>query len=274
MTKMRPARSIPDYLRRPLGFYYLGSAFLHFFVDRTLCGILLFGRADASAIAELTRALAVELPECAPPHALYVDARRLTGVSAAAWQPLADFAARRGPELRRNVTRQALVRPAGVPGALAVGFYEALDAAPYAEPGPQFADSASALAWLGRSDAEPLLLELDEAAAATVGASPLRRTLHEQILARPDQATLAAVAQRLGLSARALQRQLQAAGTTFPREARAARVAAAKSLLVESRDQLSEVALAVGCPSPSHFSRMFTAAAGCSPSEWRILHRR
>lgn len=269
---MGPARSIPDYLRRPFGCYYLGSAFLHFFVDETLCGTLFFGRPEASDIVELTHVLAVELSERSPPHQVYVDTRRLTGASATAFQTLADYIGLRVRDLGRNVSRQALVRPKGVLGAMVAGFHDATSEA-YRQRTRLFDDARTALAWLGRSDAKPLLIELDEIAAAATRESPLLCALHTHVLANPRRATLAVAAQALGLSARALQRQLQRAGTTFQREVKAARVAAAKTMLAEGDTRLSAIALAVGCLSLPHFSRLFSDVTGSSPSQWRALHR-
>jgi transcriptional regulator GlxA family with amidase domain len=71
------------------------------------------------------------------------------------------------------------------------------------------------------------------------------------------------------VSQRTLQRRLCAAGTTFKDELLRARVRAAQTLMLTSEDNLTAIALEVGCASLQHYSALFRRLIGVSPSAWR-----
>jgi AraC-like DNA-binding protein len=59
-------------------------------------------------------------------------------------------------------------------------------------------------------------------------------------------------------------------GMTFHHFLQEVRLSKAKELLRDSRNRVSEVALAVGYASPDAFRRAFKAREGHSPDAWRV----
>jgi AraC-like DNA-binding protein len=253
----------------PIGAWLAGAGWLWFCPRAELCGFAVWGRPQAADIARLGRMLEVELGPPVPPHVSLVDASRLEGVDARAFGMLAAYVGGHFAALAVQVTRLAIVRPAGLTGATVSGFFQVLQR-PY--PVEVFDDAAAALRWLGAPDGG-LLAELDAIVGAASGLPPLivdlRRLLDRKL------ATLgpAAAARTLGMSVRSFQRKLADAGTTFQAERGAAQVRAAQRLLLDSDATLTEVALEVGCASPQHFSALFRRLIGEAPSAWRARQR-
>jgi AraC-like DNA-binding protein len=268
---MTPAAGVEAYVADPVGHFCSGRTFVHFFLDRRLCGLLLWGTPDADDVRAMTGAIGCELPGRSPPHSSIVDARRLDGIDRAAFDLLAGYIGPRGTEFGKNVDRHALVRPGGVPGAVVAGFY---DVAPNAHPDRTrvFTDPAAALAWLGRRDAAAVLAEIEALLAAASGTPALVRALRDHLGSRP-RATLAQAAAALGVSARSLQDRLKRAGSSFRAELHAARVRAAQRLLAETEQKLTAIAVEVGFASLQHFSTRFRKATGMTPSAWRARAR-
>ncbi len=265
---MRPSPTVADYRASPVGRYVAGERFVHFFAAPEFSGLVLWGRPDEDDVRAMCGAIDAELPEHSPPHASIVDARRLSGVDPAAYEALLAYFGERSLRLGDNNLAHALVRPAGVAGAVVSGFWSV---APVRHPDRirVFGDAAEAMRWLGRDEGVELL---DRLHAGATNAPRLVQALRDQLAARP-RGRLTDLARRLGVSTRALQEQLQAAGTTYRDEVAAARIRAAKSLLLESDRKLGAIALEVGCASLQHFSTLFRRAVGEAPSAWRARHR-
>jgi AraC-like DNA-binding protein len=82
-----------------------------------------------------------------------------------------------------------------------------------------------------------------------------------------------AVARRLSIGPRTLQRNLKDEGTSF-REIRTRFVTdRARALLLESDLAIDEIALAVGYREPNSFRRAFRNWTGLSPSAYRAISR-
>ena len=165
--------------------------------------------------------------------------------------------------LRQAVTRLALVRPAGLPGAVVAGFYAVLDS-PY--PTQVFDDVAAAVAWLGAPKA--LAVELESLRAELSGVGPLTGQLRRVLAADGADASVVDVAKKLGLSQRTLQRRLTDEGTSFQKEQLEHRLRAAQRAL-EGDAAITAIAFEAGFATPQHFSTAFKKFAGLSPSEWR-----
>lgn len=81
--------------------------------------------------------------------------------------------------------------------------------------------------------------------------------------------SLALAAEAAGLSVRTLQRRLRREKTSFARLLRTWRLRRATRLLLETREPIIEIAMAVGYEDASNFARAFRAYAGCSPTAFR-----
>ena len=93
------------------------------------------------------------------------------------------------------------------------------------------------------------------------------RTLRPRVLF--GEVTLAAAARRLAMHPRALNRRLQAEGTTFRKLLNEARFEVAVQLLQGTRIGVTEIAAALSYADASAFTHAFRRMAGTSPLEWR-----
>lgn len=97
----------------------------------------------------------------------------------------------------------------------------------------------------------------------------LGRTREALLESLPSGApTKAAIARRLAMSPRSLQRLLADEGTSFKDLLAEARLALAKSYLEEGRLPVTEIAFVLGFADTSAFSRAFRRWTGVAPSDW------
>jgi AraC-like DNA-binding protein len=269
---MHPA-TVDEMGRAPVGRYVEGPHHIHFCATARLWGLVLWGRPTIDDARLVGRSLVLELGPPAEPHASLVDASRLEGADGTAFGALEWFLAHHGDALSRQVRRLALVRPPGLVGAVVAGVYEVAHR-PY--PVGLFDDLAAAIDWLASHGEPPpasfgaTLADLHARATATPAVVRTLRALLEERLTTIE---IDAAAQSLGMSQRTLQRKLGDAGTSFKEELAGARIRAAQRLLLDTATPLTNIALEVGCASLQHFSAMFRAHTGESPSAWRRRHR-
>src|SRR5262245_11441030 len=119
-----------EFLADPVGKALIGPTWVYFCPDPELFGFALWGRPGADDMDALVRALKVELGPGIAPHRSLVDASRLEGADAGAFEVLLRYVTDHRVPLSQAVTRLALVRPTGLAGATIAGFYEVL-ARPY-----------------------------------------------------------------------------------------------------------------------------------------------
>ena len=179
-------------------------------------------------------------------------------------------------ELSSSVKALAIVRPAGMAGALVSGLFEVVRR-PY--PVRIVSTVKEGLQWA--TEHEPsLATELDELATELAAlfeeasrTTPLLSGLRELLEKRLKVITLADAAAALGVTERTLQRRMRDSETSFQVELNEARVRAARVLLLDSELPLKEIAREVGCASLAHFSTMFRRSVGEAPGAWRTRHR-
>lgn len=241
----------------------VGVGYAHVVLDGGLHVTLLSGRPGGEAARELVAILDEERFD-APRLSLF-DASAVEAIEPEAFEVITAYQNRRREDLSRIVTRQAIVTPRGMAGAIVSG-YRAVFEFTYAV--EFFTERGAALGFLGREDASAVIDALEALAAGP----PLIHRLRELLATQPG-ASLAEATRALGISERTLQRHLQAERTRFVDEVQAARIALSKRLLVESEDKLTAIALAVGCASLQSFSAMFRRVTGESPSEYRSRAR-
>jgi AraC-like DNA-binding protein len=259
--------TLEDMAVAPVGKYIAGATFVHFCATPRLWGVILWGRPDQSEAERLGRSLVIELGPPAEPHVSIVDASQIQGGDPTAFRMADGYIKRNRATLAQQVIKLALVRPAGLDGALVAGAYDVLTR-PY--PVSVFAEAREALAWLGAELDPALLVRMHAEASSTPQEVGALRALLDRHL---DGMPIATAAKQLGMSERTLQRKLADTNTTFKDELADARVRAAKRMLVASDAPLTTIAFDVGCGSLQNFSALFRRRTGESPSAFRAKHK-
>jgi AraC-like DNA-binding protein len=215
-----------------------------------------FDEAEAAAVGEAWRKTFA-----GPPRDTLVDTTHLVMSDAGAFTSLRDLLERHRDDRARVVRRQAVVVREDWSGLFVRG-YLAQYPPPYEM--RSFSDRASALAWLGH----PCCLEeIEELESARIDLLARLRDWLDG--ARLEEATIERAVAELSVTSRTLQRRLLAAGTRFTAELARAQVARAQRLMLEPGRKLADIALEVGCASPSTFSDLFRRVTGETPSQWR-----
>ncbi len=264
---MRPAEGFDAFFDAPEGTYVRGRNWAYFCPDASLYGQIFWGRPEVADVEPLTALWHVELRPEVLPHASYVDASGMTGMDVEWFERMQRELHDCQVQLSERIERQALVRPAGVPGTMVAGFSGVV---PPAYPVQVFATVAEALEWVGHDGLADELKALVE----NIGIhDPVLGELRQYLSHALDEATLAGAARAARVSERTLQRKLRDAGTSFLSELQRARVDAAKVLLADTELKLTAIALEVGCASLQHFSSLFRQMTGAPPSEWRSRHK-
>lgn len=118
----------------------------------------------------------------------------------------------------------------------------------------------------------PLRVQADEASKVT---EALRSTIDAAgllVTGLTDhrQLKLNAIARRMGMSARTLQRRLKFCGVDFEDLVDETRRSEALRLISEGEHTMTEVAYRTGYSDPAHFTRAFRRWAGAPPSRFRV----
>jgi AraC-like DNA-binding protein len=255
--------------RSPVGRYVAGETFAHFCASPNLWGVILWGRPSGQDARALGKSLVLELAPGVPPFSSVFDASRLESADPIAFRAAERYLAYHHDAMKGRIRRLALIRPAGMHGAVVSG---AFDVIPRPYPVSVFDHAAAAFAWLAVDVADGPRL-LDEIHAGATGVPALVGTLRAHLDAHLRGASIASAAKQLAVSQRTLQRVLAEAGTTFTEELGEARVRAARRLLVDSDLALSAISAEIGCASLATFSGLFRRRAGESPSAYRARHR-
>jgi AraC-like DNA-binding protein len=254
-----------EFLASPFGRYVAGPSWV-FFHAGSVSGSILWGRFSVEEARTLMGiSPATHLPSDTP-HGALIDSRDVTSLDPGVFDLAREYLNSHHRGLQDKIGRFALVRPEGLLGAAAAGFFTIV-ASPFHV--RIFAERRSALDWL---ESRETLDELCEAELATRGGSILPAVRDAVAASLTRAPTLEGIARRMGLSARTLQRRLREEGTRFRDEVHAARVFAAKRLLAESEASITEIAFAVGYSSPTHLTDQFRRLCGVSPSAWRAQH--
>lgn len=262
------ARTTPDAFRtKPEGGFVAGASWLYFCADRLLYGFVLWEVPSESDMAALVKLMEAELV-LRPPHAAYVDVRRLRVALAPSFGELAKFFATRADDLARAVTRGAIVRGDGMMAAVAAGF---LATVPSTFSATTWTEPVDALVDLGvaKDRAPSLAIALERAYEEAAGTPHVIGALSDWLEQHLDDPSLDDAARALAIASRTLQRRLSESGTSFLDEIGKARVRVAQRMMLASDVPVSNVALDVGCASPQHFASLFKKLVGETPTAWR-----
>ncbi|MEO8699736.1 MAG: helix-turn-helix domain-containing protein [Kofleriaceae bacterium] len=244
------------------GFYVRSRSFAFGITTHEVVVTIAWGTFDAPEAQRIGHAWAATL--AGPPRDTLIDVTHLVASDRDAFTTLRDLLEPRRDERARVVRRQALVAR-GDFGAVFLHGYLAMFPPPYEL--REFALRSAALAWLGHACCTDEIAELD--AVRNDLLLRLRAWLDHTEL---EYATTELAAAALAITERTLQRRLAEAVTGFGVELARAQVARAKRLMLETDRKLSDIALEVGCATPSVFSELFRRLTGETASEWRRRH--
>jgi AraC-like DNA-binding protein len=262
------ARTTNDAFRtKPEGAFVAGASWLYFCADASLYGFVLWEVPSENDMAALVRLMEDELV-LRPPHAAYVDVRRLRVALSPSFGELAKFFAARADDLARAVTRGAIVRGDGITAAIAAGFMATV---PSTFSATTWTEPARALEDLGvAKDRAPALADaLDRAYEEAAGTPHVLAALQDWLEDHLADPSLDDAARALAMASRTLQRRLSDADTSFLDEVGKARVRVAQRMMLASDVPVSNVAMDVGCASPQHFASLFKKFVGETPTAWR-----
>ena len=193
---------------------------------------------------------------------LVTDVSRIELIERGAFDTIARYVMKRMPERGREIRRHALIRPAGLVGALSAGFF-ALFTPPFEWKDVLGLDDA--FHWLGGGKAA----EVERLISSLYASTPELRRLREYISLHLQSASVSGAVRALAMSERSLQRHLEQQGTSFRQELTRARVQAAQTFLAESDEKLDSIARRVGCASGSNLGVIFRRLTGETPSHYR-----
>lgn len=268
---MRACADPESFRAAPIGRYIVGSSYLVWCWDETLCGSMVWGRPDEAETRQLVRFYEIDLTaELAPTFDVVTDASRIESVSASAFGVLVPFLARRLAALTARMRRNAIVVPPGIPGAIIAGIYPLLGATTTWKP---FHEAAPAFAWLDRPQASAAAAALTTLMHEIDRSPPIVRALRRHLAQHLRAPALDEVARALRLSPRSLQRQLARASTSLRVELDRVRIEEATRRLLDDELKLEVIALELGFASPSHFTARFRQLTGETPSEFRARRR-
>jgi AraC-like DNA-binding protein len=222
------------------------------------------GHTDLASCNQLLEIFAaVERARLGPRRQLVV-LRHLDSVSAGAMERFVRYYQEVTTYLR-GVSHEGVVRPGGVAGIFAEGFYRTIKSP---TEGRVFTNLHDAAAWVGVSD--EAWLAAAQAEEAKLLASWSKSPEGLDALWEPDymRLSLSDAAARLALSPRTLQRRLRESNTTFEELRFRATLNRAEELLLIGSD-VKDVSYTLGFSSPSAFSTAFRRARGRSPEQWR-----
>lgn len=214
------------------------------------------GAPEAHALSEVWKATFA-----GPPRPTLLDVTHLLAPDHDAFAKVRDLLEEHREARARVVKCQAIVANADYAAVFMRGYF-AMFPPPYEL--RDFRTREEALAWLGHECCAEEIAELDGARSEVL----LRL---RQWLATTDlpSAALDTAAAAFGLTARTLQRRLEDVDTTFQSELTRAQIARAQRLMRETDRKLSDIALEIGCATPSVFSDLFRKVTGETPSQWR-----
>lgn len=247
--------------------YFAGRSFMFWQDGVRALGTAMWGKPLEADIAEMVPFFEVGVDARFKGHASFVDCRRLEAVDVLAFGKLLAYLLARRQAWGPNIGRQAILHPGGFTGVVVSG------AMHVARPAYAFetfeSDAPGAFAWCEVAD----LCGDYEAQLASVAGVPEVVRLVRVALREGSQADAAALAKRLRLSERTLQRRLGEVGTSLREERERYLTEQVEHLLGGTDLDLDAIAAKVGMHSASHLVRRFRETHGVTPGVWRAQRR-
>lgn len=271
---LRFTDDIDDYFRAPAGACLRRKRFFCSSPGGDLFSLFAWGHLDGTDTEELFEVFAgAERHEV--PRRQLVILRHVASVTLESMTTYLKYF-RHDTRYLRSVVKEAVVRPDGVVGVLAEGFYPAV---PRRYAGKVFRSLGDAVTWLG-FDEEEVCDWLEEVVALeqreSDGVDVILEELRCALLEAGASASVADVAQRLGMSVRTLQRRVRRAGSKFEATRAAVFLQEAKRRMLAGDSDVKRIALELGYASPARLTEAFQRVYGVPPTRWRdaALRRR
>jgi AraC-like DNA-binding protein len=256
------------YFADPGAAYFRGRRFLCASPGANVFTLFAWGRLGPDDARELLAVLDAAEQAPGPPRRQLVDLRQVEEVATAALVTLMSFY-QRMPRYVQTVACEAVVRPDGVVGILAEGFYPAV---PLPFRRAVFRAIDDALAWVGLEPARVGDWTRKAVDAVLSQSAYLREGLDDLVATLVDlgaNASLADLARAHATTPRTLQRRFARAETSFRKERARALAAAAIERMAAGNVEIKRVARDLGFASESRFSEQFRREIGESPQRYR-----
>jgi len=267
-TPLRFTDDVDDYFRNAAGACLRRTRFFCSSPGQDLFTLFAWGRLDAQDTRELFEVFDSVERNQVPPRRQLVVLRRVESVSIESMGIFTRYY-ERGAKYLQSVAKEAVVRPGGVVGILAEGFYPVV---PRPFPGKVFSSLGHAIEWLGfdQADLDHWLEQVtDLERRATSPSDSIVSELRRVILQHGAGVSVGAAAQALGVSARTLQRRIREGGGTFEGVRTFVCLEEAKRLLLTSDHDVKHIALELGYASPTRLTDVFRREFGVPPTRWR-----
>jgi len=204
-----------------------------------------------------------------PQHPQLVVLRNLQSIALGALQSFMRYH-RNVSIYLHSITKEAVVRPQGVAGVFAEGFYKTVK---HPAHGRVFTELSAACAWLGITDEPWLQAVIAEERASLLVEEKSVELLHSLWPHGWMRVSLNDAAAQLGLPTRTLQRRLKNAGQSFAEARLNAALSHAEELLMRG-SEVKVVAIDLGFASSSAFAAAFRRSRGLPPQEWALSMRK
>lgn len=254
---------LSSFFGEPAYRFVVRRSFAYWQAERRVFGIIIWGRPDEADVDEICAAHEVGANPRFRGHTSLVDLRALESVDLLAFGRLLAYLKKRRDAWSPMVTRQAVLHGGGFAHATVAGMFEFLR---LGHPVVFFDDPRAAYEAVSAADVRAEVEALREDLVSGPAIARRVQAAFDELTAR---AGLAAVARRVGVSARSLQRHLGAAGSSLRAERHLYMLRATARLLEETDLDLDAIAARVGASSASHLIVLFRQHHGTTPGAFR-----
>ena len=253
-------------MQQPVGTGVLVETNFIWCVSPTLGGSTGWGSPTGEQAERVMRVVSAMFhPTVGPQLDVVLDGYRLQQVNPAAAMAIFEWARKNLDELKRRIRRQVGVAPPSVGGVLLAGILPMLGETYRFQVVPTPEEAYRVV--LG-DEGDALREEIAGYVDRFSGTPPLVGELRNLLRAHNRGLTVEEAARLLGRSPRTLQRELEAAKTSFRDEQAQARLVAAAELLAASDDKLSVIAARIGL-SANGLNRLIRERVGTTVDAWR-----
>jgi AraC-like DNA-binding protein len=266
MAPLRIASDVADFMKRPVGAGVLVETNFLWCVTPTLCGSTGWGTPTGEQAERVMRVCdAFFHPAVGPQVDVVLDGYLLEQVLPAAVMAIYEWTRRNVDRLQQRMRKQVGVPPPGLGGMLLSGIVPVLGH-PYRT--NIVSTPRQAYRLLRGDEGEALHDEVAEHVARFSGIPPLVGELRNLLRAKKGKLTVEDAGRQLARSPRTLQRELEAARTSFREEQARARLAAVEEALSGSDDKIAAIAARIGL-SAAGLNRLIRERLGTTLEGWR-----